>query len=229
MKPVEVKPLDAVAGGSDRGLFCGGGMASVAVVCLAMSLWTSSASAMDVVNGPEDRLSDQSLPAGVDGDWWQRIRKDLAGREYHVTWQEETIPAGLGPCWHAPNRAQDLRTYFSERGPRVVRHTSGTPEWLWGLELTGCGTERALTAPQAVANTTVLGNRVELDRGWLTEWYVNLSAGLEQGFTVTTAPEDGDRHLVLELAVRGDLTPGMMPGGQAIEFLKVSGSFVMGR
>ena len=73
------------------------------------------------------------VPAG----WWADVQHDIAATEYHVTWQEETGLPEVDAAWHAPNRAQDLRTYFTPEGPRVVRRTETEPSWLWGLELIG--------------------------------------------------------------------------------------------
>jgi hypothetical protein len=44
------------------------------------------------------------------------------------------------------------------------------------------------------------GNRVEIARPGLVEWYINSEAGLEQGFTLTERP-DGAGDLALELAL----------------------------
>ena len=53
------------------------------------------------------------------------------------------------------------------------------------------------------------GNRVEYRRGDLTEWYVNGSQGLEQGFTLAHRPgTDGEGEpLVIALGVSGGLLP----------------------
>ena len=56
--------------------------------------------------------------------------------------------------------------------------------------------------------------------GAITERYVNTAAGLEQGFTLESAPgerRDGERLRVV-LAFEGDLRAEAVDGGQALEF-----------
>ncbi|MCX5772977.1 MAG: integrin alpha, partial [Candidatus Hydrogenedentes bacterium] len=162
-------------------------------------------------------------PAGVAADWWGQVQKDIAAGEYAVTWQDETVLPEVAGAYQAPNRAQDLRTYFTEAGPRVVRRTSETPEWVWGLELLAIG-DCGLPIEDAppVDELRPNGNRIEYRRGDVVEWYVNADKGLEQGFTINTNPAGGE-SLVVSLAVRGDLTPGMMPDGETVEFLTPGG------
>src|SRR5215831_18714214 len=129
----------------------------------------------------------------ADGDWQARVQKELAAREY----QASENGAGL----QAPNRAQDLRTYFDARGIRVHDRTApGNPELL-ALTLSRVGRGDALTAvaPGEVAHD---GARVEIRRTGLIEWYQNSDAGLEQGFTLAER-RPGDGALVLELFVSG--------------------------
>ena len=79
------------------------------------------------------------------------------------------------------------------------------------------------------ARLTISGNRIEYRRslvgnesaaGAVTEWYINTAAGLEQGFTLESAPgerRDGERLRVV-LALEGDLRAQAVDGGQALEF-----------
>ncbi len=190
-----------------------------------------------------DGAANGAPPAGVSGDWWAQAQKGIAAEEYSVTWQDKTILPEVAGAYQAPNRAQDLRTYFTEAGPRVVRRTAETPEWVWGLELVGmrnaeCGMRNE---PPDLQEIVADGNRIEYRRDGLTEWYVNTDKGLEQGFTIgdplgsTQGRNDAEQHdssasprlcvdmVTLDLAVRGDLTPGMMPDGETLEFLSTGG------
>lgn len=99
-----------------------------------------------------------------------------------------------------------------------------------------------------MTRVTTNGNRIEYHRGdGVTEWYVNDPRGLEQGFTILEEPrgESGrvalhrDRGreagragarpypdtstLCMDLVVRGNLEPDMMPGGGIIEFVSPGG------
>jgi hypothetical protein len=81
----------------------------------------------------------ETLPEGTQPDWWSTIQKNIRDSEYHITWQGKTCLQDVDAAWQAPNRAHNLRTYFTPDGVRVVPRTSETPEWNWGLSLQGYG------------------------------------------------------------------------------------------
>ena len=86
-----------------------------------------------------------------------------------------------------------------------------------GLRLAGYGYGNRLRLP-AWPRLAAEGSRVEYQRGSLTEWYINETRGLEQGFTFAERPEmaaPGD-PLVIALEVTGDLTPALEPGGKSV-------------
>ena len=155
------------------------------------------------------------LPAGASGDWLARVEKGLAEREYEATRN--------GGGLQAPNRAQDLRTYFERTGIRVVDRTAeGSPELL-ALRVTGWGRGERIAAV-AVGEVTSAGRRVEIRRADLVEWYENSAAGLEQGFTLPAAPA-GEGPVVVELSVsgarvsrQGDGLALTAPGGRRLEY-----------
>jgi hypothetical protein len=134
-----------------------------------------------IVTTPQEKTQ---LPAGAGQDWWGKVQQDLKQREYHITWQEKTCIEGLAAAYQAPNRRQDLRTYFTPEGIHVVRRTETTPSWQWGSQVSGYGYSGDIQ-PAAKATLDVKDNRIEYKRDNLTEWYVNTEQGLEQGFTVT--------------------------------------------
>ena len=55
----------------------------------------------------------------------------------------------------------------------------------------------------AITRRSAKSNRVELERGRISEWYVNGPLGLEQGFTLQAPPGYAADSLVLEFEVRG--------------------------
>ncbi|HEY8155963.1 MAG TPA: thrombospondin type 3 repeat-containing protein [Myxococcota bacterium] len=132
-------------------------------------------------------------PPVVREDGLAGFRRSLERREYHAS----SNRSGL----QAPNRAQNLRTYFEATGIRVHDRTAaGAPELL-SLSLASVGRRDALVAlPQGVV--TSQGPRVEIRRPGLVEWYENSAAGLEQGFTLALSPA-GEGPLVVELALQG--------------------------
>ena len=82
------------------------------------------------------------------------------------------------------------------------------------------------------------GSRIEYRRslvgnesaaGAVTEWYVNTAAGLEQGFTLESAPgerRNGERLRVV-LGLEGDLRAQAVDDGQALEFTDGVGQRVL--
>ena len=101
--------------------------------------------------------------------------------------------------------------------------------WSWGLQLVAYGYEGKLDA--VVDGVQVVdGNRIEYVRGDLTEWYINRDDGLEQGFTLDSAPTSDARAgspLVLAMVVRGDQYPQLSSTGQAIDFYNAHGERII--
>jgi len=154
--------------------------------------------------------SGQALPKVVSADWWATAQEEIRESEYHVTWQEKTHLLDVPAAYQAPNRAHNLRTYFTPDGIRVIPRTEATPTWEWGLTLTGYGYIGSVW-PVRAAKLVAEDNRVEYRRGTLTEWYVNDERGLEQGFTLVSPPAgaEGDALLQIDLALTGNLTPNL--------------------
>jgi hypothetical protein len=197
---------------------------------------------------PEDR---SSAPTG----WIDQVQRDLKEREYELTWQAEPAVEGIEPSWHAPNRSQGFRTYFTSEGIRVVPRTEAAPTWRWGLSLVGYGNaEKTWEVPRP--NLEASGHRMEYHHGALEEFYVNTSDGLEQGFNLPAPPgssgaggatpelqgwgaplrrpsapghgvEVGNGGVHVDLALWGDLAPRISEDGQAIDFLTPTGAPVL--
>ena len=120
----------------------------------------------------------------------------------------------------ASNPNQAWATRFDRDGVAV------RPQGLDGdltLRLAAWGFEGQLL--EAIPATVFAdGERVELRRGSLVEWFVNRPSGLEQGFTVTEAPPgEGDR-LRFEMVAAGPLLPSLRADGAAIEMLDAEGT-----
>ena len=141
---------------------------------------------------------------------WQRAAESVAAHEYR--------PSAAADGLQAPNRQQGFRTYFDGRGIRVVDRTAaGAPELL-SLELSGFGRKSALQ-PLAPGALSAAGERVEIQRPGIVEWYVNRPSGLEQGFTLAGRPT-GEGPLVLELTLSGAKVSG---GGNELRLHTSSG------
>ncbi len=84
------------------------------------------------------------------------------------------------------------------------------------LSLSAWGYDDALQ-PAAKGNIKISGNRVDIDHGHgLNEWYLNGAFGVEQGFTLSHAPDGaqtGSGNLRVDLSLGGNLRPEMNEEG----------------
>ncbi len=179
--------------------------------------------------------------AGPDSDWLAAVQQDVQRSEYHVTWAESTALAGLPAAYQAPNRAQNLRTYFTQDGPRLIprqaaggpalRNSGPAPEWELGLRLSAYGREGALQSAGAAVHSAAQGERFSYQYAGaagnlrLEEWYLNRPQGLEQGFTLSDRPP-GRGRLALEIRLDGSLNPRQVDA-HAIEFASSGGVTVL--
>ena len=163
---------------------------------------------------------------GVPAAWRAHAQAEIRGLEY----RPKAVPAGESDgalhTVRAPNRAHNFRLSFTPEGVRVTPRTRTGPDWSWGLQLTGIGRAGDLCRPEA-ARLRVDGDRVELVRGRLTEWYINDERGLEQGFTLEEPWPGADDELVVRMAVTGSLRPKMEAGHRAIGFAPPDGATVL--
>ena len=110
-----------------------------------------------------------------------RALQDALPDTYHLT--ETRFMEGTG--FLAANPTHGMQFDFTPTGPQV---RSPTANWTWGMELTGLGYVGAVQ-PVPPANLVAEGARLEYRRGpALTEWYLNTTWGLEQGFTLPAPP-----------------------------------------
>ena len=186
-------------------------------------------------------------------DWQVRALEEIVAREYEVTWQAEVPLAGLRGAWQAPNRAHNLRTYFTESGIHVVPREEREASWEWGLELLRFGRpgqETAVRADQEPSaqeqsllprgRSAARRNRLDRDWGSISEWYVNDARGLEQGFTLFSPPPRAARaegsakrapqkagEVHIDMLLTGTLDPSFSTDGQAIDFRAPGGAIVL--
>ena len=143
---------------------------------------------------------------GISRDWWAAVQEDTRQSEYHVTWQDHTYLPDVDAAYQAPNRAHNLRTYFTADGIRVIPRTESEPSWEWGLTLTGYGYTGHVQSVGVPVRTVAVDHRFEYHyqqseirnpKSEIVEWYVNDEHGLEQGFTLAAAPESQIPNLSL--------------------------------
>jgi hypothetical protein len=163
----------------------------------------------------------RSLGAEPSSDWQSRAFAEIAAREYELSLEGD---------WQAPNRAQGLRSHFTETGLRVLPRVEGEHAWEWGLTLHSYGRPGALPSTLSTPRLSPFGNRVNRDWGGIVEWYVNDARGLEHGFTIAQSPTDSsaatsDVHV--DLTLTGTLDPSFSADGQAIDFRMPGGPYVL--
>lgn len=144
-------------------------------------------------------------PKEATGHWLRDVRQALEAGEYHVTWSAQTGLPELPAAYQAPNRAQNLRTYFAPQGALLVARREAEPTWSVKLGLKAIGRGSAFE-PAGTAKIVTQDQRVEYRRSGLTEWYLNAQRGLEHGFVIDVPP-----------AGHGDLVLGLDTGAAALE------------
>jgi len=144
-----------------------------------------------------------------DSDWSRSIQDNIRKSEYNITRQDRCVIDGEPGGLQAPNRAQNLRTYFRKDGVQITGRESAHPEWNLKLRLSEWGREDQLQTISPVeptldkAEKNSPSNRVVYDHGTLTESYTNTENGLEQKFTLKEAPE-GDGPVLIQLNLTGE-------------------------
>ena len=163
-------------------------------VCTALAL---IAAASDRHGSTEERSAEQRSTQGL-SDLPQAAQSMISAAlgQRITAYAVRKQSGGL----QADNTEQHLRSHFAAREIEVH---SGSADWRIKLERFGYG---ANLKPLARAVPEAIGNRVEYQRGSLTEWYINGPVGLEQGFTLSRPPgQSNGQELTLELALSGNL------------------------
>ncbi|MCW1915395.1 hypothetical protein OJ996_17555 [Luteolibacter sp. GHJ8] len=115
----------------------------------------------------------------------------------------------------ARNPGQQWSTEFDGRGFTI---TPDHGAWSWGLELTRYG---ELELPPEVSPLRSDGKRIICQRDEnLSEWFINDSRGLEQGWDIKKRPERTNlsEPLRLQLASRGNVHPQVSARGDSVFF-----------
>lgn len=159
---------------------------------------------------------EESLPRIVQ----KTIARERA-RSYSV---ERLDSSGGGIDVHQPkpqfsfrNAAEKLKAVL--RADQIaLSPTHPDQDWHLSLTVTRFGWEGS---EEAVVPGTIRAqdNRLDIDRGSLTEWYVNTPNGLEQGFTVSQAPARQGETLVVHMEVDSGLMPQLQEDGKGIDLI----------
>src|ERR1035438_1513751 len=186
----------------------GGICISTLVVCASHTfIWAQSSAPLARGAGQSGSASDMSrIPAASRSV----VTAALGSRDSRFRVQAESRG------FHADNRPNGLAADFTRTGIELRRGGAR-----FGLTLSGFGYGSALRAAGA-ADPQGSANRVEYQRGPLTEWYVNGPLGLEQGFTLKEQPgQRNGQPLTIALRLSGDLKASVGPDATS---LTLSGS-----
>ena len=152
-------------------------------------------------------IDPSKTPDGLAPSDWSSIR---AAYEH----SRHAIVANPDGSHQARNPGQAWLTKFDGRGFTVTPDAGG---WSWGLELVGYG--EATDVKQE-------GGKISYVRAdSLTEWFINDSRGLEQGWTLARRPDCAGvaGSIRLQLDVRGGLRPQVSKEGDSVAFLNETG------
>ncbi|WP_437761389.1 FG-GAP repeat protein [Sorangium sp. So ce281] len=133
-----------------------------------------------------------------------------------------------GAALRAQNPAQRFGAELTTSGVTIAP-SEGQGDWRWSVATVGYGCDGALDPVQAAAPTTAEG-RIEYRRGDLVEWYVNGPLGLEQGFTLASAPAcraAGGGPVTVALEAQSSLEAALAEGGDAVEWRDAAGQAVV--
>ena len=123
--------------------------------------------------------------------------------------------------YRARNERQALEASLGADGMSIA---AGGGQWRMSLSGWARG---ASTQPAGTLATKASGNRVEVERGGVTEWWVNGPVGLQQGWTVATRPFAGEAG-ALELVMRQSGTLRARKGGErSLEVADATGRVVL--
>ncbi|MBO0797257.1 MAG: FG-GAP repeat protein [Blastocatellia bacterium] len=181
------------------------------------------------------------LPAATTGGPWPALQGEAAlnhikGQGEYGSLQEAVTAARYGfhqypkgkDDWLANNPAQRLNARLTTGGLDIATEGDEGRGRRLGMKLCSAGygeRQMATKTGRLIADGARAEIHHELPQSQITEWYNNTAAGLEQGFTIESAPgerRDGER-LRVELALEGELKTEASPDGKALEFRDVTG------
>jgi hypothetical protein len=151
-------------------------------------------------------------PKGLSQKDWSSIN----GAMHHF---QHTIKEQDGLHW-ARNVGEKYRAKIDDRGVTLDPDGGG---WQWGLELRSYAVDGQTTDIPAATARKADGQRIDLDRGQLTEWYLNDHGGLEHGWTIQT-PLAASETVTFHLAPRGDYTTTVAEDQKSATFTDPTGT-----
>ena len=176
-------------------------------------------------------------PAGLSAGEWKQVTAQIDADRLRFVWDEAApLPGEDAPGAYRALHTGGSITAWLSADTLVVRPVEQDDrdeqeQWEFELALEGVGRAGQPSRPRLEpGRTTVEGNRLEIERGGVLEWYENTSKGLQHGFVVDQRPpadEMGAGELRVTLAARGGLIPQVEPGGREARFVDDAGESVL--
>lgn len=167
----------------------------------------------------------------------ESLMKAVELQQYGLKRQEHSpFDKASGAGYLGLSHEENLNVWFGDEGA-IIRPTLSQKDqdqsWRLEMKLKAYGYGEQLTTAPPIVSHNVKDSRIEYARGvaanpqsairnpQLVEWYVNKSAGLEQGFTLNERPAGANEGpLKLVLAVNGDLSAQATTDGASIQLGK---------
>ncbi|MES2923224.1 MAG: hypothetical protein V4819_16835 [Verrucomicrobiota bacterium] len=193
-------------------------MRSTFLPCAIATLVSLSSLAGAETPAPPRDLS--KAPEGLAHSDWSSIREAYEHNRHAVV-------ANPDGTHQARNPGQAWLTLFDGHGFTATPDAGG---WSWGLELKSYGYPGRAVKIAGTPTVKADGGKLEYQHdGNLSEWFVNDSRGLEQGWTLQHRPDGSETgsSLKLEISVRGGLDAKVSSEGATVSFVDPTGSNVI--
>ncbi|MBN2383044.1 FG-GAP repeat protein [bacterium] len=161
----------------------------------------------------------EPLEESMTRNWLSEVQNTIQQQEYSVTMQK-TGESGEGAgVYHAPNRAQGFRTWFNERGIRIVPRIIDNQPWELNLEPIRYGRVGYFSdcsgATHMVDEAQIRYVRVDLE-----EVYVNKADGLQHTIILDKSTRGGTGPFILEMHLKGNLGPRISSDRRTVSFVR---------
>lgn len=130
--------------------------------------------------------------------------------------------------YKAINLSNNLQIHFNKNSISIMPRTRPLKSsWQVDMALTGFGYEGGIK-PLAAAKVVAIDNKIEYQRGSLTEWYINDQRGLEQGFTVKHPPQQKNNgKLIVEISGKSSLKARVKQQNTELSFIDKHGKTLL--
>ena len=146
---------------------------------------------------------------------YDSLEQAVAAARYQV--RDDGCSAEGDSSFSAENPAQAMTARFDGRSFTAQSRSAAGEPWNLSMRPVGIGYGKQ-RLPLSEGAISIQGDRIEIARDRLLEWYVNRPAGVEQGFTLFSKPTGGSGIEPLRLVMEwnGDLNPRVIRDGQGI-------------